>query len=138
MDRLLEGLKILLVEEEVLIAMDVEQLCYDLGAAAVATISSDAYLTSEALDTREEVRTALLGADAAILDAKVGGDWTLELARRLKQRRVPFVFATGYPGTEPLFAEFPDVPVIGKPYSGLELPQAVARMVALTRSGEGG
>ena len=135
--RALEGLKILLVEEEILIAMDVEQLCYEHGAVAVATISSEAKLTPEALDSIE-ARAAVMGADAAILDVRVGAGSTSELARRLKKQGIPFVFATGYTAAEPFFAEFPDVAVVAKPYASEELTRAVAAAVASVRSGDRG
>ncbi|WP_051469711.1 response regulator [Chelativorans sp. J32] len=131
--KVFEGLKILLVEEEALIAMDIEQLCYDLGAAAVATISSETKLSSDALDS-VEAQAQMLGADAAILDAKVGGGWTTELARRLTQHGIPFVFATGYSSGEAFFAEFPNVPVVSKPYTGDELVGAVLTAVERTGS----
>jgi CheY-like chemotaxis protein len=133
-DKVLEGLDILLVEEEVLIAMDIEQICYEQGASTVVTISSGAMLTSEALDLAE---ARYLGVDAAILDARVGGEWSAELARRLRERRIPFVFATGYTSAEPFFAEFPDVGVITKPYAGLELAKALAAAIDRARSNRG-
>ena len=135
--RALEGLKILLVEEEILIAMDVEQLCYDHGAVAVATISSEAKLAPEALDSIE-AQTAVMAIDVAILDVRVGEGSTSELARRLKNQGIPFIFATGYTTVEPFFAEFPDIPVVAKPYASEELTQAIAAVVSKGRSGDGG
>jgi CheY-like chemotaxis protein len=55
---------------------------------------------------------------AAILDVMLSGNPTVEFARTLVQRGVPFVFATGYADREDLFSEFPGTPVIGKPYLG--------------------
>ncbi|WEX10040.1 response regulator [Chelativorans sp. AA-79] len=136
-NRILEGLKILLVEEEVLIAMDLEQLCYDLGAFSVSTISSETELTPEALDS-DEGQARIREATAAILDAKVGTDWTSELARRLSRLGTPFIFATGYTRNDSFFDEFPDIPVIAKPYAGMELAEVIAAAVAQARSGHGG
>jgi len=135
--KVFDGLKILLVEEEALIAMDIEQLCYDLGAATVATISSRAKLSQEALDS-VGARAQMLGTDVAILDAKVGGEWTADLARRLTGLKIPFVFATGYSGGEAFFEEFPDVPVVLKPYAGEQLIGAILTAIERTRLEHGG
>lgn len=129
-------MQLLLVEEEALIAMDIEQLCHEHGAKVVATISSEAKLTSDAIDEvllKHERRPL----DAAILDVKVGEGFTSELARRLAERKIPFVFATGYSDAEPFFAEFPDVPVVTKPYVGRELIETLAAAIHRACSGHG-
>jgi CheY-like chemotaxis protein len=127
-----EGLNILLVEEEALIAMDIEQLCYDLGAATVETVNSEAKPCPEALDSAG-ANARMLGFDAAILDAKVGEGCTTDLARRLKEHGIPFVFATGYTSGDAIFEEFPDVPVVSKPYTADELVSAIRSVVDRAR-----
>jgi len=79
-------------------------------------------------------KARMLGADAAILDAKIGEGWTTGLARRLKDHRIPFIFATGYSGSEAIFEEFPEVPIVSKPYTGEELVGAVLTAVERSRS----
>ena len=114
----LAGFRILILEDEYLIAMDVEQLCRDHGAEDTVLIRD--------LDGIDE---AIAGErfDAAVIDAMLGGCSTLDFARTLKERKVPFVFATGYDDAAERFADFPDVPVVGKPYSGKELIEAIVR-----------
>ena len=116
----LAGLRILLREDEYLIAMDVELLCRDNGAAEVAIKS--------ALEDLEQLET-LDGFDVAIVDLMLSGASTLPFAEKLRAARVPFVFASGYAEDEALSA-FADVPVISKPYAGNDLVEAIAAVVA--------
>jgi DNA-binding response OmpR family regulator len=123
---LLEGLRILVLEDEFLIAMDVEQLCRDNGAIEV-----EIRTTMEDLDEGQ-----LAGFDAAIIDVMLGGVSTLDFARRLAERGVPFIFSTGYADNRDIARLFPDVGVVGKPYSGEALIAAV--VTARRRSQAGG
>ena len=116
----LRGLRILLMEDEALIALDVEQLCRDSGADDVVVVRH-----------LDQVQSA--GGDpfhAAILDVMLSGNPTIEFARTLAQQGVPFIFATGYADRDELFTEFPDTPVIGKPYVGADLVNALAGAIA--------
>jgi CheY-like chemotaxis protein len=115
---LLAGLKILVLEDEFLIAMDVEQLCRDHGAEDVEIMRS--------LDGRLAAG-ADVAFDAAIVDLMLGGVSTLDFAARLRDRNLPFVFASGYSDFEEISRAFPGVALIGKPYSGDELVTALAR-----------
>ena len=116
MRNLLDGMHILVLEDELLIAMDVEQLCRDHGAHDITIVRSLGELQAEA--------DAL--PDAAIVDVMLGGESTLDFARNLHARGVPFVFASGYTQSDEIFRDFPGVALIGKPYSGDELMSAVA------------
>jgi CheY-like chemotaxis protein len=114
---LLDGLRILLLEDELLIAMDVEQLCYDNGAAVVALAR-----TLDEID----VDASLGSFDVAIVDLMLEGVSTLDFARRLQGAAIPFVFASGYSEDDGLKASFPQVPLVTKPYSGQDLVDAIA------------
>jgi CheY-like chemotaxis protein len=113
---LLDGLRVLVLEDEFLIAMDVEQLCRDNGAAQV-TIARD-------------VAEIDLGGpsvfDVAIVDLMLGGRSTLGFAALLRERGIPFVFASGYSNQAEIDANFPGVSLVQKPYSGADLIEAVA------------
>jgi len=115
----LEGLRVLILEDEYLIAMDVEQLCRDHGAVDVRIIARLDELPAG--DLPEDF-------DVAIVDLKLDGESTLSFAELLKARGKPFVFATGYTDNPEVTAAFPGVPVIGKPYSGSDVVDAVARV----------
>jgi DNA-binding response OmpR family regulator len=125
LSELLEGLRILVLEDEFLIAMDVEQLCRDHGAR-------DVVIKGRLGEIPEDAET-LSGFDAAIIDLMLGGVSTLDFAARLQAREVPFVFATGYADLREIAQHFPEVAVIGKPYSGDVLVAAVAAACGRSR-----
>ncbi|WP_348626224.1 response regulator [Mesorhizobium sp. WSM3626] len=115
--QLLDGLRILVLEDEYLIAMDVEQLCRDHGASEVVV----------ARDLSEvDGRKVATDFDAAIVDLVLGGASTLEFAAGLRETGVPFVFASGYSDADEIKASFPGVRLVTKPYSGEDLVEAVA------------
>ena len=116
MSSLLDGMRILVLEDEFLIAMDVEQLCRDHGARDVTILRS---LDGLELGTAAE-------HDAAIIDVMLGGTSTLDFARKLHDRGVPFVFASGYTDLDEISRTFPGITLVGKPYSGDDLMAAVA------------
>lgn len=117
MPNLLSDMRILVLEDEFLIAMDVEQHCRDNGAADVI-IEQDL----AALDAEQPG----VNFDAAILDIVLGGVSTLPFAHMLQKHGIPFVFASGYTELEEILAAFPGVAIIDKPYSGNELIEALA------------
>jgi CheY-like chemotaxis protein len=101
----LDGKRVLLVEDEGLIAVMVADMLEDLGAEVVGPAASIA----------EGVALAeTSGLWAAILDINIRGASVDPVAERLAARGIPFLFATGY-GTQP--PAWPHVPVIDKPYS---------------------
>lgn len=123
--KLLDDLQIMLVEEEALIAMDIEQLCYDHGAAQVKTFGTLSDATAHA---------ASAPIDAAILDIRLQGQWAAELGHTLAARQIPFIFATSYTDAEPIFTEFPGTSIVSKPYSDAELVQALVEATSTVRS----
>ncbi len=117
MPALLDGLRVLILEDEFLIAMDVEQLCRDHGAVEVTIAREIAEVDGEALSPR---------FDAAVVDLMLGGVSTLDFAARLRNEGVPFVFASGYSDPDEVKDAFPDIRLVTKPYSGDDLIEAVA------------
>ncbi|MBA3449060.1 MAG: response regulator [Pseudaminobacter sp.] len=129
MSDLLAGLRVLILEDEFLIAMDVEQLCRDHGAAEV--------LIARNLDEIEDHGTT--GRfDAAIIDIMLDGGSTLAFAGQIQARSVPFIFASGYTDQDEVFTSFPGVPVIGKPYAGKDLVEALAGVCGRIPMSSGG
>lgn len=114
---LLSGLRVLILEDEFLIAMDVEQLCRDYGAETVTIVRSLSGVDQEQLAA---------GHDVAIIDLMLGGESTLPFARLLADKDIAFVFASGYTDHSELKQGFPEVTVVGKPYAGDDLIEAVA------------
>lgn len=118
----LAGLKVLIVEDEFLIAMDVEQTCLEQGAAEV-TIMRAVGEIDEALDQGRRY-------DVAILDLTVSGESTLDLAGRLRGVEIPFIFATGYPDNPHITQAHPDAIVVAKPFMGSALVDALQTALA--------
>ncbi|MCV0394087.1 MAG: response regulator [Rhizobiaceae bacterium] len=120
----LVDLRVLVVEDEFLIAMDIEQCCRDGGAAGVI-ICTD--VTELGPDPWSES-----AFDVVVLDVMHAGKPSLDLAAALRDRGQPFVFATGYSGDDDLFADFPNVPIVPKPFAAEELLKALCEAVGRT------
>ena len=101
------SLSILVVEDEPLIAMMLEDFLESLGHRVHATCES----VSEAVKAVDSG-----GFELAILDVNLKGENVWPVATRLREKKVPFVLATGG-HVDPPPAEFNSVPVIEKPYT---------------------
>ena len=113
----LDGLRILVLEDEFLIAMDVEQLCRDHGAADVTIARKLDEIDGQALPAR---------FDVAVVDLMLGDVSTLDFAARLSSEGIPFIFASGYWDSDEVKDAFPDIRLVTKPYSGDDLIEAIA------------
>jgi CheY-like chemotaxis protein len=124
----LAGKRILLVEDEALIAVTVEQMLGDSGAEVVGTAA-----------TLDEALALCAGAacDAAVLDVNLGGALVFPAADVLARRGIPVVFATGYGGSA--IGPQHRGEVIEKPYTRDKLVRAlVAALLSGRHSREGG
>jgi DNA-binding response OmpR family regulator len=121
----LAGTRLLIMEDEFLIAMDIEQVCRDHGAEDIVIVRSLGELGAE----------PDFAFDAAVVDMRLGGDSTVDFASQLMARKVPFVFSTGYSDLGEAADGFPGVPVVTKPYNGTDLVEALA--AAMNRSAGG-
>lgn len=101
------GLRVLLVEDEVLIALDCEALLLALGVGEVRRARNVA-----------EGLAALEGEtfDAAILDVHLGAQDSMPLARRLDELGVPFGFVSGL-ADDAIPAELESRPQMPKPFN---------------------
>jgi DNA-binding response OmpR family regulator len=118
-NRLLEGRHLLLVEDEPLIALDVEELCLEHGAAQVATIRR--------AEEAQSLDFSLF--DAAIVDLVLGDHSSLPLAARMRAHNLPIVFTSGYTHTPELALDFPEVAMLSKPYAGSTLVEALVAAI---------
>jgi len=66
--------------------------------------------------------------DAAVLDVNLGGQRVYAVAKVLAERRVPFIFVTGYSG-EALPPEYAEQPRLGKPFTAQQLIRALSNLV---------
>jgi CheY-like chemotaxis protein len=118
-DSLLTGKRCFVLDDEFLIALDIQQILERAGAAHVASVASAA----EAI--------ALLGRepkfDVAVLDVKLGDPQrnSLDVAALLQTQGTPFVFLTGVRVDDVHAKIFPNAPVIEKPYDAAGLLGAV-------------
>jgi len=104
-DLLIAGNRIMIVEDEALVAMAARDLMTELGFSVVGPFSK----MSEAISALKEG-----DIDAAILDVNLSGELVYPLADILATGGVPFIFATGY-GAESIDRRFAKIPVLQKP-----------------------
>jgi two-component sensor histidine kinase len=111
-----EGLRLLVVEDAVLLAMELEAGLVEAGATVVGS----------AADLGEAMAMLSLEIDAAVLDANLNGESVEPLAAALHARGTPFVFATGY--GERGAPEGFGAPVVRKPYNVHQIVRALAEV----------
>lgn len=115
-----EPLRVFLVEDQMLIAMDVEYMLESHGITNIETATSSAM----ALDKLKS-----LAPDVAILDINLGSDTSIPVAHELLRRKIPFMFATGYADGIMIPDDFSHVPVIRKPYDEDSLLGSIGKLV---------
>jgi len=111
----LEGTRVLLVEDESLVAMSVEDMLLDLGCIVAAQATS----LSEALE-----RAQAGGFEVALLDVSLNGKQIFPVAEFLSDQGIPFAFASGY-GRAGLPEEFRNRPIVPKPFQIQDLSAAL-------------
>ena len=117
----LSGRRVLVVEDETLVAMLVEDTLLDAGAQVMGPVAT----VSEALSMLERELP-----DLAVLDLNLAGETSEPIADALRARGVPFVVASGY-GSSGVPARHVGVPVLAKPYAPEELTAALVRLSAV-------
>jgi len=105
------GLRVLIVEDDLLISMLLEEMLHDLGCDVVGPAPN------------LKVAEVLLAAhepDCAIVDINIKGKQSYPLATALTARGIPFIFITGYSQDE-IAAPFRGTPLLQKPFRPHEL-----------------
>ena len=112
--------RILIVEDETMIAMMVEDFLIELGWDVVGLASSLDRALAMARDA---------DIDAAVLDANLNGQLSFAAADILGERGIPFVFASGY-GADGMAGRFGNVPILTKPFHRDDLDRALHQAMA--------
>jgi CheY-like chemotaxis protein len=110
---------ILLVEDDPVIALDLQGVLETAGA----TVVGPARNPSEALSLVERSRIS-----AAVLDYRLQGGDTLALARVLAERGIPFLFQTSDPAS--VAHKYPDATILSKPFRPGQLVSAIEALLA--------
>jgi|SRR5262245_21980580 DNA-binding NtrC family response regulator len=120
-DRPLAGARILVVEDEAVIAFDLTEALTDAGAAVVGPATTLTAALCHA--TNGEL-------SAALLDVRLGSETVFPVAKALLERAVPLAFHTGDPDASTLARAWPDSEVLTKPASREAIVGTLARLLA--------
>jgi PAS domain S-box-containing protein len=113
----LSKLKVLIVEDSLLLAMELQTGLSEVGAEIIG----------QASDVPEALAMCGPGVEAAVLDVDLKGESVRPVAEKLEKLGVPFVFATGY-GPDGAAPKGFDAPVLRKPFDITQLLQALAEV----------
>jgi CheY-like chemotaxis protein len=114
------GLRVLVVEDEMMVSMLIEDMLTDLGCQVVGPASR--------LDEAMQL-AATSELDCAVLDVNLGGQPIFPLADLLRERGRPFAFATGY-GDAGLREVDRGTPVLQKPFREGDLARVLGELRA--------
>ena len=110
--------RVLLIEDNMIIALDTEEMLIELGVREVLVSGS----VTQALRAIEKDRP-----DFAVLDFNLGEESSEPVARHLVREGVPFVLATGYSAKEVKFEELGARAILKKPYDKSDLAKALVQ-----------
>ena len=111
----------LIVEDNLIIALDAEEMLKALGANGVMVVGS----VGEAFRKLDEEDVEL-----ALLDINLGNENSLPVAERLMKAGKPFIFTTGYGENSSIAEKFPGTPIVAKPYRREDLERALSKLKA--------
>lgn len=116
----LSGRRVLVVEDEMMIAMLIEDILADQGCRlvgpAIRVVDALRLLDAESVEV-------------ALLDVNLNGEDTYPIAEELRRRNIPFVFATGY-GAAGVKAGYGQFVTLQKPFEADDLTEALAGALA--------
>lgn len=121
----LQGKRVLLVEDDVLLLMSLQDMVAGFGCS----VADSAMAVAPALSLARDA-----SIDVAVLDVNLNGELVTPVAELLVARGVPFIFATGYDAR--ILPSLADRPRVAKPYSAEQIRDALLQ--ALATAGERG
>lgn len=116
----LTGKRLLVLEDEYLIGLELERIAEDCGIGSVQLVT-----------TIEELMVWIQSGaecDIAIIEVEARGLSSLPAASLLRARGLPIVFTTAYEAERAGIPGFEGAPVVGKPYGRSQIVQAVASL----------
>lgn len=116
-DTLIAGMRILMVEDEMVVAMALEDLLRLMGCDVVKAGRLDKALRLAETET----------LDGALLDINVAGDSVYPVAAELDRRGIPFIFMTGY-DADRLEGEYSGHAALQKPFQDDEMERMMAAL----------
>lgn len=122
MSQALAGRRVLVVEDESLVAMLLETILEDMGCTPVGPVATVEEGLAMAADKGS--------LDAALLDVNVAGREVFPIAEALKARGVPFVFSTGY-GEGGLPDAWRGHPTVQKPFTEAAIREALMKAMGV-------
>jgi len=115
----LQGLRILVADDEALIALEMEFVLSEAGAFVVGPFMT----VADALVSASSAELA-----AAVLDIRLGSETTAAVALRLSERRIPFLFYSGQSLPEDMRLHAATAPLLSKPAREGEVVAELARI----------
>ena len=119
-DKPLSGLRILVVEDNALLAMTVDSILQNAGAEVAGPVGT----LSEA-----EQLAAAEPLSGALLDIKLNSDEIWSVARILLDRGVPFIFCFGHFDRDSLPREWSTFPILTKPARARQIVERLAGVI---------
>src|SRR5664279_1404543 len=116
----ISGRRVLVVEDEMIVAWLLEDMLAELGCLVVGPVAN----VNQAL-TKIEAESI----DVAVLDVNLNGEMSYPIADALAARGVPFVFVTGY-DKDRMLDGYRTFPVLQKPFHRAELTDTLAKLLA--------
>jgi CheY-like chemotaxis protein len=118
----LNGVRVFVVEDESLVAMQLEDMLTDLGCEIVGMAMR--------LKRAQEMLAEPQPMDVAVLDVNLGGEKVYPVAELLRGRGTRIVFATGY-GRGGVMPEWQSYPILQKPYTEKQVRETLSQAMAL-------
>jgi DNA-binding response OmpR family regulator len=121
----LRGARVLVVEDDPLLLLELESILQDAGAEIVACCR-------DVIDGLKAIQGD--GLAAAVLDVRIGRATVAPVARELAERGTPFLFYTGQVENDPALAEWSDHIILSKPARPAVIVAAVALLLERARA----
>lgn len=112
--------RVLIVEDEYLVAMDVEASLQALGVNMVEIVTT----LSQAQQSLDSARP-----DCVLLDVSLSDGMSYDFARQLRRHGIPFGFVSGYGDTSGFPDDFAKTPLLDKPFGEPEMKAFVMRLM---------